>query len=797
MKRALGLRRLGAATGMGVIAVLALAGTAHAHPLGNLAVNHYDGLRLHPDRIENTAVVSTAEIPTLQEKSAADLDHDGTISVPERATRATALCHDLAGAIDSRLNGHRLSWTVNGSSLNYVPGAAGLETSRLTCRLSAAADLSRNATFTFRNGYRDDRTGWHEITATGDGVRLPKSVLPTRSVSDELRRYPGDQRTPPLDLRSATILTAPTTGVPGPAGELTMAAPGMMHRWADRLTVALDDLVGGDRPTLAVGLLAGCLAFLLGAAHAALPGHGKTATAAYLAGRRGAVRDAVLVGATVTATHTTGVLVLGLVLLLSASLAGETALAYLALAGGLLVTAVGVVMLRSAWQVRHPRRRPIRFTVRMVPGRVRRTQPPSTRDPRPIGPGSPASGTRQKAKQRVETPPWWWTPWQPEWRTEWQSPWVSDSLLTPTAGNARAATPDQVDDRDEHPSSDTDVRAGRSAQDGHPGTGGRHAGERSEARSDEDWWPPAWVGEPAEDGFDDRDERSDDTVAMELPIDDLDDLDDVGGPSNLDDWPAAGLPGVPAVVDGADGSAAPTGLAAPPPTLNGHTHRDVHGHDLPRRPAVHQELPPTPEQPPPAGATSAVDQPDGPVSGQDTPRERPPEGYQQDDDLPAAALTADPALLADSSPAARPAQSAQLTHSPEPAERSRRSPHPRRRGRARRPGRAGLVALGVAGGLVPSPSAMVVLLGAVALGHTVLGVALVVAYGLGVAVMLVVAGLLLARVRGPLGRLRRRSPDGRAARVLGSVHGALPFITGGLVLAAGLLLTMRALLPMG
>ena len=36
--------------------------------------------------------------------------------------------------------------------------------------------------------------------------------------------------------------------------------------------------------------------------------------AAYLAGRRGTRRDALLVGATVTATHTAGVLVLGLVL---------------------------------------------------------------------------------------------------------------------------------------------------------------------------------------------------------------------------------------------------------------------------------------------------------------------------------------------------------------------------------------------------------------------------------------------------------------------------------------------------
>ncbi len=47
-----------------------------------------------------------------------------------------------------------------------------------------------------------------------------------------------------------------------------------------------------------------------------LPGHGKTVMAAYLAGRRGRPRDALVVGATVTATHTAGVLVLGLALTL-------------------------------------------------------------------------------------------------------------------------------------------------------------------------------------------------------------------------------------------------------------------------------------------------------------------------------------------------------------------------------------------------------------------------------------------------------------------------------------------------
>ena len=85
------------------------------------------------------------------------------------------------------------------------------------------------------------------------------------------------------------------------------------------------------------------LAVLLGSGHALLPGHGKAVMAAYLAGRRGRPRDAVTVGATVTATHTAGVLVLGLALSLSSSLAGDQVIRWLGVASGLLVAGIGAV----------------------------------------------------------------------------------------------------------------------------------------------------------------------------------------------------------------------------------------------------------------------------------------------------------------------------------------------------------------------------------------------------------------------------------------------------------------------
>ena len=61
--------------------------------------------------------------------------------------------------------------------------------------------------------------------------------------------------------------------------------------------------------------------------------------------------------------------------------------------------------------------------------------------------------------------------------------------------------------------------------------------------------------------------------------------------------------------------------------------------------------------------------------------------------------------------------------------------------------RAGLIALGTSGGLFPSPSAVVVLIGAFALGRAPFGVALIAAFSVGLALVLVAVGLLLVAGR--------------------------------------------------
>ena len=63
-----------------------------------------------------------------------------------------------------------------------------------------------------------------------------------------------------------------------------------------------------------------------------------------------------------------------------------------------------------------------------------------------------------------------------------------------------------------------------------------------------------------------------------------------------------------------------------------------------------------------------------------------------------------------------------------------------------------LLALGVSGGLVPCPSALVLLLAAVALNRTAYGLLLVVAFSVGLAVTLIAVGLAFLYARHRMGR---------------------------------------------
>ncbi|NLU74146.1 nickel transporter [Streptomyces sp. HNM0575] len=345
---------------------IAAAPAAHAHPLGNFSLNQHHGLRLSAAHVDDTAVVDSAEIPTAQYREKADTDDDGHVSRAEAAADARQRCARLAGTSEVAVDGRRSEWRVRSSRLEYGKGAAGLPIARLTCRLRAGADLSHPAAVTFDSGADRGRTGWKEITATaGNGVRLTASTAPKRSRSAGLRRYPSGAADEPLNQTTARLRARPggngrgqgesggagaESGGAGVAGAGPGAAPSVAAGAAvfPSLERQLTALTTDRDLTLPVGLLGVLLTVVLGAGHAALPGHAKLAVAACLARRTGGVRAALTVGATVTATHTTGVLIAGLVLTLSGGLLGDRLMGWLGTVSGLLVAAIGTWLVVTA-----------------------------------------------------------------------------------------------------------------------------------------------------------------------------------------------------------------------------------------------------------------------------------------------------------------------------------------------------------------------------------------------------------------------------------------------------------------
>lgn len=325
-----------------------LSNPASAHPLGNTTVNHYDGLEIHPDRILNSAVVDTAEIPTFQRKRRIDADRNGQLSAAEQQAYAAQQCQQMSRVTELAVNGRRVGWQLLRSRYSERPGQVGLTAGRLECDLQAQVQILRPAQVSIDSGFDSQGLGWHEITARGVGVSLQDSPFPATSISDALRAYPDNLLSEPLDVRSGSVSVQPGSRSSTYQAVEALPLAGPAVRALDNLSQRFNETVGAENLTVGVGILAVLLSMLLGAGHAFLPGHGKTVMAAYLVGRRGQLRDVITVGATVTFTHTAGVMVIGLLLASGSALAPTTAQQVLGVVSGAIIALVGIGLLVSA-----------------------------------------------------------------------------------------------------------------------------------------------------------------------------------------------------------------------------------------------------------------------------------------------------------------------------------------------------------------------------------------------------------------------------------------------------------------
>jgi ABC-type nickel/cobalt efflux system permease component RcnA len=448
MKKSCGSFRAGWAA----LALLAAAGAACAHPMGNFTVNHYSRLSLAPGTLGLHYVLDMAELPTITERQ--DMDKDGDSNITDAETRAYLADRTpkWLAQLDATVDGKPVVWAVKSKTVEFTAGVANLPVMRV--ELDAAAPLTpgRHA-IAFEDKNYGARTGWKEtVLDTARGVARPAGTDALKDVSRALRTYPESMLSAPLQVskvqfdavipapasapppkapakpltsskpvaaakrpaaakpapspvrvvppaapaaapkpgaavttvpeieamlklappalpaaaapRPAAAPAAPTpkpVAAPRPAAEI-VAPPAAVARSAaaspetrapmsgssSRWSRQFHNLVGIKKLSPGALALALLIAFFLGALHALQPGHGKTLVAAYLVGQRGTPKHALLLGLTVTITHTFGVFLLGAVALYASRyILPQDLFPWMGFASGVLIVALGAAMLYS------------------------------------------------------------------------------------------------------------------------------------------------------------------------------------------------------------------------------------------------------------------------------------------------------------------------------------------------------------------------------------------------------------------------------------------------------------------
>jgi nickel/cobalt exporter len=300
---------------------VATAGRAAAHPLGNFTINHLatvasDARSLHVDY-----VLDVAEIPTFQIMHAGATWSSGAMRawIEEEAAR-------VSDGFVIEVNGARVPLTLRDASATTRPGAGGLPTLYWTGNYTAAIPTHASVTIEDRV-YADRRVGWRDIV-------LPGMSDPTNA----LRYYPNALIGSPRHNDRATFDSA--------FGRISRAtvAGGTADIWSASSIVrssALSDLFSrSDRTPLFVAFTV-LAAFGLGALHGLEPGHGKALLAFTLVGARATFKQAVILAAALTFTHTIAVVVLGLLLFFAAGFATESIFTWITLVSGVVVAAIG------------------------------------------------------------------------------------------------------------------------------------------------------------------------------------------------------------------------------------------------------------------------------------------------------------------------------------------------------------------------------------------------------------------------------------------------------------------------
>ena len=398
-------RRIGIFFGIALSLFLA-SGSAFAHPMGNFSVNHYGKIKVGQKSVEILYLVDMAEIPAYQEmrqfgitttpddpgdmryldgqstrlKEGLTLEIDGQSVALDTISRQVIFAAGAGGLPTMKLafvfrgkfaasGAHKLSYADN----NY-PGHAGWKEIVVigdgsTILASTAPDVDRSQELTnyssdllnsppqqlaalvnFRTAAAEPEMGGSVASANIPTRLAPvppaitRRALPARESQRPATPASADLNGKGLNGKRSNPIES-STGVPPfvfAASLQSTSRAGNKARNTPRSRFT--ELISSQgKLGFWVLLSAALIAAGLGALHALEPGHGKTIVAAYLVGSRGTSRHAVLLGFVVTAAHTAGVYLLGIVTLYASRyIVPEQLYPWLGAISGLSVTGLGI-----------------------------------------------------------------------------------------------------------------------------------------------------------------------------------------------------------------------------------------------------------------------------------------------------------------------------------------------------------------------------------------------------------------------------------------------------------------------
>jgi ABC-type nickel/cobalt efflux system permease component RcnA len=238
---------------------------------------------LSPNRVDLTIAIGGGVLSKQALIGKLDSDGDGAASAAEIAAWRQTFVQELSVTLDGRplvLDPDKVTVTVP----DLQDFAIGLQPIEIAMQLPAAAPVDVQQLLIVTNRYQELKSTYTYDVSTSGGVGIVTQGWPSKEIR---------------------LVYGTGVGTPATHSETTRYALG-----STALATKAANLFARDHTPGFFLVLLSTFA-IVGALHAAQPGHGKALVAGYLVATQGTMRDAFALASIVTITHTVGVFALG------------------------------------------------------------------------------------------------------------------------------------------------------------------------------------------------------------------------------------------------------------------------------------------------------------------------------------------------------------------------------------------------------------------------------------------------------------------------------------------------------